>query len=328
MSVAAPTSTEAKSVSSPPSLWTTGLVGAVFVLAALAVIFYGVPQLWQMSIGAWLAPNKFLDYSFRLVAQVLVFVVLAMLGVLMVGPNPPKGLRGSVFLGIATIIVGFFLGRGTLMVVEHMAHKFDFGHLVSLLFIGVCLFFFYKFLASDRFPRWSVGLEAAGWFDVKAYKRQQGVRVRRLTIFGIILLLDSGVYAMVHNNAVPPGNLEISLPLTDSKLVLLPDAQYTVPIALLVLSVWFSRRIVNYPVFADFLIATEAEINKVSWTPRARLIQDTIVVLITVFLITLFLFLVDVFWGWILSREFIGVLPSQAETGKKNETKRVNNDQY
>ena len=41
-------------------------------------------------------------------------------------------------------------------------------------------------------------------------------------------------------------------------------------------------------------IATEAEINKVSWTTRKRLIQDTTVVLVTVFLFTLFLFVVDI----------------------------------
>ena len=60
------------------------------------------------------------------------------------------------------------------------------GQVVALLFIGVVLYFFYKFLSSDRFPRWSVGLESAGWFDAKSYKRNQGLRVRRLTIFGLM----------------------------------------------------------------------------------------------------------------------------------------------
>jgi preprotein translocase SecE subunit len=77
---------------------------------------------------------------------------------------------------------------------------------------------------------------------------------------------------------------------------------------LIALSLWVAYRLVNHPTFADFLIATEAEMNKVSWTPRRRLIQDTIVVLTTVLILTLFLFVVDVFWGWLLSRSFIGVL--------------------
>mgnify|MGYP003579247066 CR=1 FL=1 len=45
-----------------------------------------------------------------------------------------------------------------------------------------------------------------------------------------------------------------------------------------------------------------------SWSSRKRLVQDTIVVLVTVVLMTLFLLLVDMFWGWLLST----VLPSVA----------------
>src|SRR5262249_16330336 len=71
---------------------------------------------------------------------------------------------------------------------------------------------------------------------------------------------------------------------------------------------WLAWRVVNYPVFADFLIATEAEMNKVSWTTRRRLVQDTIVVLTTVFFLTIFLFIVDVLWFKILSNPYIGVV--------------------
>ncbi|MCS6850332.1 MAG: preprotein translocase subunit SecE [Gemmataceae bacterium] len=92
------------------------------------------------------------------------------------------------------------------------------------------------------------------------------------------------------------------------QLTLIPYVWLTVPLLLVVLTVWLAYRIVNYPVFADFLIATEAELNKVSWTPRKRLFQDTIVVLVTVLLLTFFLATVDVGWGWILSNPYIGVL--------------------
>ena len=57
------------------------------------------------------------------------------------------------------------------------------------------------------------------------------------------------------------------------------------PLLLLALSLWLAWRMVNLPPFADFLIATEAELNKVSWTTQQRLVQDTIVVLITTFLL-------------------------------------------
>jgi preprotein translocase SecE subunit len=88
----------------------------------------------------------------------------------------------------------------------------------------------------------------------------------------------------------------------------LPHVKYTLPILIAALGLWLAWRVVNVPSFADFLIATEAELNKVSWTTRRRLVQDTIVVLVTVFLFTLFLFVVDVAWGQILSLKAIGVL--------------------
>ena len=94
----------------------------------------------------------------------------------------------------------------------------------------------------------------------------------------------------------------------NERLTLLPALQYTLPLLLIALTVWVAWRIVNYPAFADFLIATEAELNKVSWTTRPRLIQDTIVVLITTFLLAVFLFSMDELWRVVLSNWPINVL--------------------
>lgn len=84
-------------------------------------------------------------------------------------------------------------------------------------------------------------------------------------------------------------------------LPLMHKIHVTVPLVLAALLIWMSWRVVNWPIFADFLIATEAEINKVSWTTRKRLFQDTIVVLVTVAILTTFLFLIDIMWVWILT---------------------------
>jgi preprotein translocase SecE subunit len=59
--------------------------------------------------------------------------------------------------------------------------------------------------------------------------------------------------------------------------------------------------------------------NKVSWSTRRQLTQDTIVVLITTILMALFLLVVDVFWGWLLSRQTIGVLPGKATNQGKGD---------
>ena len=48
-----------------------------------------------------------------------------------------------------------------------------------------------------------------------------------------------------------------------------------------------------------------------------RLGQDTVVVLVTTLLLTVFLLVVDLFWGWLLSRETVGVLPSRSATKER-----------
>jgi preprotein translocase SecE subunit len=91
-----------------------------------------------------------------------------------------------------------------------------------------------------------------------------------------------------------------------NSMTLVPHVRFVVPLLLLAGVIWLAWRIVNLPTFADFLIATDAELNKVSWTPRKRLVQDTIVVLVATLLITLYLLFADVVWSWLLTR--VGVL--------------------
>jgi preprotein translocase SecE subunit len=100
-------------------------------------------------------------------------------------------------------------------------------------------------------------------------------------------------------------------------ILLLPAVQFTMPLLLLAGSLWLSWRVVNLPSFADFLIATEAEMNKVSWTTQKRLFQDTIVVLTTVLLMAIFLFGMDYTWKIVLSWRPIGVLHIPKETTEK-----------
>jgi preprotein translocase subunit SecE len=62
---------------------------------------------------------------------------------------------------------------------------------------------------------------------------------------------------------------------------------------------WVSYRMVNMPNFADFLIAVEAEINKVSWPTRGELFRASMVVLICIIVLALILFGYDIIWQWI-----------------------------
>jgi len=80
----------------------------------------------------------------------------------------------------------------------------------------------------------------------------------------------------------------------------------SLPTAFAIVLGWIIFRIVQFPPFAEFLIATEAEMNKVSWTNKEDLIRSTTVVLMTVVLMAVFLFVVDRLWTFIL--QMLGVL--------------------
>jgi preprotein translocase SecE subunit len=185
---------------------------------------------------------------------------------------------------------------------------------VAGLFLVALLFTFTR----TAFGNWLGGLEDSGWFTNHGFKPNQGVRVRRATVLGLLVIGLTGVYSMsLHHmfgttRAVDnPTNMWYWwVPFTQQKLFvpLLPHVHVWGPILMSAAIFWISWRLVNWPVFADFLIATEAEMNKVSWTTRKRLVTDTIVVLVSVFIITWFLFLVDLVWFSVLSSPYINVL--------------------
>jgi preprotein translocase subunit SecE len=77
---------------------------------------------------------------------------------------------------------------------------------------------------------------------------------------------------------------------------------YVVAGVVLLVGLWLGYRIVNLPSFADFLIAVEAEMNKVSWPSRTELIRASMVVIVLMFGLTVVLFTYDFVLNWLLSR--------------------------
>ena len=69
--------------------------------------------------------------------------------------------------------------------------------------------------------------------------------------------------------------------------------QFGVPALFAVALVLVAAWLLNKPSFVDFLIATESEMKKVSWSSRAELLGSTAVVIVTVFLMAFIIWLVD-----------------------------------
>lgn len=64
--------------------------------------------------------------------------------------------------------------------------------------------------------------------------------------------------------------------------------------------------LLNKPRIADFMIATEAEMKKVSWPSRREIIGATAVVIFGTIFIALILFVIDIAFGWLFLQ--IGIL--------------------
>ncbi len=138
--------------------------------------------------------------------------------------------------------------------------------------------FFGNFLSSER------------------YKPNQGFIARVATAAGLGLIFLAGLWRLSESLAV------VTVPSWVSQ----PYSRIGIPFVLAAIAGWFVFRLVNQEDFAEFLIATESEMNKVSWTTWSDLKRATSVVLVTVVLMTTYLWLVDQVWSTVLT--WIGVI--------------------
>ena len=285
------------------------LVGGLLVLAGVVAAGYGLPTVWNQSVAPYIAGlGVFATSVLYLLAAVALIGLFVGIGSAVAGANPPKGLRGGIFVVISLAVAAFF-------VVRAVGLNFEGGQAgipLTAAAAAVMAVVGYLVLTSPGGQRVIVAVEEQGWLSTFAYKRTQGVRARRYTLIGFLIIGWTGVWTLKNSRylADPRADLAYDLPFTDWTLLALPNIGYTIPALLAVVVFWLAWRAVNVPAFADFLIATEAEMNKVSWSSRKRLIQDTIVVLVTVFLLAAFLFVVDWFWSTLLSSQYIEVLPT------------------
>ena len=413
MAVAVKNTPEVDSASLLDRMAVASLAGAAFVLGTLAIVFYLLPSLWPAENLLWMIV--------RGLVQLSLLVGLAVFGVRLLAPKALHGVRAGIFVALVGFLLILLLTRWASLWIEYWSFERGWfsstvgAILTAVLGLGLLAVGIRYFLRPGT-ERFLVRLEDQGWFSAKPYKALQGLRVRRGTIFGILLLVGAGIWTLLSHNTLrkqgsPDWQLDIPFtgrvvvesrgdvsdkdfadvlnsripdwpsrladknlvldrytlqeinqsvdplthvkvfepgssdfrtneivdrseftkversidkeggvkprgvspqpatgPLTYRSLTLLPAVQFTVPLLLLAASLWLAWRIVNWPVFADFLIATEAEMNKVSWTTQRRLIQDTVVVLVTVVLMAFYLFSMDMVWKHVLSWKPIGVL--------------------
>lgn len=119
------------------------------------------------------------------------------------------------------------------------------------------------------------------------YKGGQGKHTRIVTFVSAVVLGTIGAYVLSRN-------LGAFLPQRIGGLQVRIYLQYGIPTVLVVLLGVLMFRLVNRQTSADFLIATESEMKKVSWSSKKELIGSTKVVLVTTFIMAMILFAVDI----------------------------------
>lgn len=124
------------------------------------------------------------------------------------------------------------------------------------------------------------------------YKRTQGRLTRQFTCLAI--WLAAAIAAWRTFDTVTWGSVDEWFPGAGFSLAML--LRYLVPAVMLGAGLWLGFRLVNYAPFADFLIAVEAEMNKVTWPSRLEMSRSSIVVIVIMFGLTAIIFSYD----WVL----------------------------
>ena len=143
------------------------------------------------------------------------------------------------------------------------------------------------------------------WRDLLSfavYKRNQGKLTRQVTFAVLAITLATGVWRLAQLLPVWFAGAGESV-MTSGGGVMSPDIgvlRFLVPGLLLAAGLWFAFRLVNYPTFADFLIAVETEMTKVSWPSTDEVIRSSAVVIFLIFALAAILAAYDLFWWFVL----------------------------
>ena len=126
-------------------------------------------------------------------------------------------------------------------------------------------------------------------FRWNLYKRSQGRVARQVTFAVIATIVALGAWRLNVWLAGREG-------AADAKQI-----EFIVPLAVLAAGWWTAFRLMHMPKFADFLIAVESEMNKVTWPKRGELFRASIVVMVVIFFLAGLLYFYDLVWKGLFS---------------------------
>jgi preprotein translocase subunit SecE len=127
-------------------------------------------------------------------------------------------------------------------------------------------------------------------FQLRLFKPKQGRYARQWTLIAIGVMLAAGAWSLRNWLAGEGYSDNVSI---------------GIPLAFLAVTGWAAFRLIQFPKFAEFLIAVEAEMGKVSWPTQSELVKASGVVIFVIFGLAALLFLYDWILKWVLSGQMI-----------------------
>ncbi len=135
-------------------------------------------------------------------------------------------------------------------------------------------------------------------FSGTTYKPGQGNYARLATLFTLLVLVIYGGYSWSQLFSADQ-----------------PIWKWGLPVAIGSAVAWAAYRVIHYPPFAEFLIATENEMAKVKWPTKRELRAATYVILVSIVILAVFLFVTDIVWRQLLNWLQVLKIPGLFSTG-------------
>jgi len=211
MAVAVKTSPGSRSGTPLVSPAIISLVGVLYLLGCLGIVFKLLPGLWWTVWNqADLQRFQFVGGSLLVVVGLAVTVGLLVLGGKLLGPNPPVGVRSGVFVAFGGFVIALLLARWASLWLEHWAYdsrwfSAEMGEIAAAVVGLLLLVGWVRLFTRPAVQKFVLMVEHGGWFHASAYKPNQGQKVRRGTIFGILLLVGAGIYTLISHNTLAKG---------------------------------------------------------------------------------------------------------------------------
>src|SRR5262249_53647018 len=157
---------------------------------------------WRNVVAAQLGNNPYLADSLLIMATLPTVVALILLGKKLEGSNPLPGARAGAFVLAFLLFLWMLttLGIGNNWIASNRGLEPGVGMGITIAVGGGLLFLLWLIIKKPGFGRYLVGLEHSGWFHATSFKPNQGLRVRRGTVIGLLAIGICGIWTMISHH--------------------------------------------------------------------------------------------------------------------------------